>query len=193
MKVTVIDYTSTGACYDAAWVCRDSDDPEKALEAALKAGHDSLMEHWSMSFLIEGISRACSHQLIRHRIGFSYAQQSQRHVKVADGHEWYVTPPGAKPEFHLAIEVARQSYLALIDAGMPLEDARYVLPNACYTTLVVTANARALDHFFKLRCCKRAQWEIRKLANEMLVRCKAKAPVLFKGPYPDCASCKEKC
>ena len=193
MQVKLIHHTPLDACTEAAGVCRNSKDPEKALVHALAAGHDSLLEQWSASFKIEGISRACSHQLVRHRIGFSYAQQSQRHVKVAEGHDWYVTPARATKEYHRYIEAARQGYVACIEAGMSLEDARYLLPNACKTGLVVTANARALHNFFDLRLCSHAQAEIKELAHSMLTLVYQVAPVLFSRKFPDCENCKEKC
>ena len=195
MKVSVLDYGSLVTVYEAVGVCRNSKNKMDALHHALKSGHDSLLEHWVISFNVEGISRACSHQLVRHRIGWSYAQQSQRHVQVAEGHDWYVVPPNVGPEYHQYMEVARQSYLALLNSGIPKEDARYVLPNACKTNIVITANARALDNFFKLRCCKQAQWEIRTLAKKMLHFCVIRVPELFNKPYPDCSNCteQEKC
>tara|TARA_Y100000310_G_scaffold341250_2_gene439816 strand:+ start:223 stop:918 length:696 start_codon:yes stop_codon:yes gene_type:complete len=145
------------------------------------AGHLSPLEHVSFTFAIEGISRACSHQLVRHRIA-SYSQQSQRYVK--EGGFNFIVPPKVKAdekaykEFLEAIENARKSYDELLKT-IPAEDARFLLPNACETRIVVTMNTRSLYNFFEHRLCTRAQWEIRVLANAMLKLCKEKAPELF--------------
>lgn len=166
------------------------------LRHALASGHESVAEHAVFTFQVEGISRACSHQLVRHRLA-SYSQQSQRYVNM-DGFE-YVKPPSIDPE--LQVKYSGQSleytfddmmdmidgwYHYLIEAGIPEEDARYVLPNACCTNIVVTMNARELRHFFGERCCTRAQWEIREMAEKMLEQVRAVAPVLFEGVGPKC-------
>jgi len=192
LQVTLIHHTPITACIEAAGVCRDSKDPEKALVNALAAGHESLLENWLASFKIEGISRICLAQITRHRI-MSFAVQSQRHVKVAEGHDWYVTPAKATKEYHSYMEAARQGYEAAIEAGMPLEQARYILPGACKTDLVLTANARSLHNFFDLRLCCRAMTETRELAHAMLTLVYQVAPVLFDRKFPDCETCKEKC
>jgi len=194
MKVKLTNYTPEPdiTCMRAAIMCRNSDPSMGILKKALSTGHDSLLEHATFTFEITDVSRALSHQLVRHRIA-SFAQQSQRHVKLRDGHDWYVAPPTATPGFHMAIEVARQAYLQAIDNGMPLEDARYLLPNATKTSLVMTMNARSLHNFFALRCCNRAQWEIREMANKMLHHCKRVAPVIFEGAGKQCATCKDPC
>ena len=169
---------------------------KKALDHALASGHESVLEHWSATFAIEGISRACSHQLVRHRLA-SYSQQSQRYVNM-DGFE-YVTPESisrrrdgdSDPYFylqeyeHLMAEISKL-YKGMVDAGIPEEDARYILPNACCTNIVVTMNARELRHFFGERLCTRAQWEIREMAEKMLDEVKKVAPVLFENVGPKC-------
>lgn len=167
---------------------------EKLLSALRKAvgkGHLSVVEHASFTFSLEGISRACSHQLVRHRIA-SYSQQSQRHVKLGRG--GYVVPPSISrnPEaldaFKKALDAAMEGYERLLELGVPLEDARYLLPNAAPTNIVVTMNARELLHFFELRCCTHAQWEIREVAWEMLRKVKEVAPELFGRAGPACVS-----
>ena len=193
MKVELLHFSGFDAAYAAAGICRNSKNPEDAFYRAVEAGHTSLLEHIVFSFFIDGITRNCSHQLVRHRIGFSFSQQSQRHVKVAEGYDWYIPAATATKEFHGAVEVARQSYLAAIEAGIPLEDARDILPGCTKTSLVLTANARALEHFFHLRLCRRAQKPIRELAHEMFGICYQKAPKVFDGPYPDCSVCKDPC
>jgi thymidylate synthase (FAD) len=124
-----------------------------------------------------------THQLVRHRLA-SYNQQSQRYVTYADEPTFVVPPsvaadPAARDAFDDACLSAFESYRALLDAGVPAEDARYLLPNAMETKIVVTMNVRELMHFFELRCCKRAQWEIRELALEMLRLAEETAPYLF--------------
>ena len=203
-------------------------------------GHESPLEHVSFTFAIEGISRACTHQIVRHRIA-SYSQQSQRYVKLEQFE--YIIPPAiennseAKRIFIEAMERDQKAYDELVDLlledilidkhaadygscikevlkenpdAVPdrskvldlyaekffedyrkaekqaIEDARYVFPNACETKIVVTMNARSLLHFFNVRCCNRAQWEIREMATEMLKECKKIAPALFKKAGPDC-------
>lgn len=194
MKVQLLNRPVLEATLEAAQVCRNTDKPEKALDSAINAGHTSLLEHTTFSFLIDGISRACVNQLLRHRIGMSYAQQSQRSVKVdVSSDKWYVTPYEAPPHYHSAMQALGQAYLDCVDKGMPLEDARYLLPNATVTKLVLTANARSLTLFFDLRMCLRAQWEIRELANRIFDLVYPMTPCLFKRNFPNCTDCKERC
>lgn len=178
-------------------------------------GHQSPVEHASFTFGIEGVSRTLLAQITRHRIA-SFSVQSQRYVEY-DKLD-YVTPPeiAACPEalelFNKAMADSAESYKRLseilqqkhkqelIDGGadektaaraaqkQSIEDARFVLPGACETKMVVTMNARSLMHFFNIRCCNRAQWEIRELANEMLRLASAAAPSLFKGAGPSCVN-----
>ena len=155
----------------------------------LKMGHLSPFEHISFTFGIEGISRAASHQLVRHRIA-SYSQQSQRYVTYQNLE--FVVPTsissaGLSHEFTEAMEYLQGIYHKFISSGIPPEDARFVLPNACATKIIVTMNARELIHFFCLRCCNRAQWEIRAMAVEMLECVKAVAPNIFADAGPACA------
>lgn len=163
---------------------------EKFLEKIIGLGHLSVLEHASFTFGIEGISRATSHQLVRHRLA-SYSQQSQRYVKVGSEFE-YVTPSTVgerddlKGTFDEAIRALHSVYRNLVDAGVPAEDARYILPNAAATKIIVTMNARELLHFFTLRCCERAQWEIRDMACEMVRLVKEAAPSIFKKSGPGC-------
>ncbi len=151
-------------------------------------GHQSPLEHASFTFAVEGVSRALSHQLVRHRIA-SYSQKSQRYVEES-GFD-YITPPlvAVSPEarriFTEQMEHVREAYRRLCEI-VPREDARYVLPNACETKLVVTMNARSLLHFFQVRCCRRAQWEIRQLAEQMLQEVRRVSPMLFKHAGPRC-------
>ena len=173
-------------------------------------GHESPIEHASFTFAIEGVSRSLLAQITRHRIA-SYSVQSQRYVK-KDNFE-YIIPPAieendeAKRVFTETMKTLDENYrrltallteqkLAGIDAPTPaqrkaaeksaIEDARFVLPNACDTRMVVTMNARSLRHFFRLRCCNRAQWEIREVARQMLLLARDAAPHLFAGAGPTC-------
>ncbi|MBI5970739.1 MAG: FAD-dependent thymidylate synthase [Deltaproteobacteria bacterium] len=169
---------------------------ENLLGRILKMGHTSVLEHASFTLGIEGISRATSHQLVRHRLA-SYSQQSQRYVKASRPD--YVTPetiakdPKKKRRYDEAVKGVYALYKELTDAGVPAEDARYILPNAACTKIIVTMNARELLHFFKLRCCERAQWEIREMAARMLALVKKEAPFIFKNAGPSCvgAVCSE--
>ncbi len=242
MKVTLLAHTpdpeKTVAC--AAKLCYanssvdtlyDGLTPEKTesfVEMLAQIGHESPIEHVSFTFAIEGISRACSHQLVRHRIA-SYSQKSQRYV--SESQFGYVTPPivACNPDtdklytetmeqIQRAYETLRESILAgylkdfLNQKGESLprdaelieyckqhykadtaallkkaqEDARFVLPNACETAIIVTMNARSLMNFFKHRCCNRAQWEIKAVADEMLAQVSAVAPTLFQKAGPSC-------
>jgi thymidylate synthase (FAD) len=159
---------------------------EKSVRGVLKtvitSGHTSTLEHASYTFAIDGVSRAMTHQLVRHRLA-SYNQQSQRYVSYDD--PAFIVPPevDADPEkrelFLAACGDAFLAYRALLDAGTAPEDARYLLPNAMETKIVVTMNVRELLHFFELRCCKRAQWEIREVALRMLELAEPTAPYIF--------------
>lgn len=164
----------------------------------LESGHDSPVEHVSFSFAIEGISRACSHQLVRHRLA-SYSQQSQRYVDESDMD--FILPPAIAhiPEararfeaFMAEVGVAYRDLKGILDAHgrkeKSKEDARFVLPQASETKVVVTMNCRALLHFFHLRCCRRAQWEIRAMAEAMLNICRQELPAIFATAGAKCES-----
>lgn len=176
----------------------DEDEVGRLLRALVRSGHMSALEHASFSFAVDGISRACSHQLVRHRVA-SYSQQSQRYVRFASDRGFVVPPsieasPQARAVFYEAMEDARRSYDRLVELGLAegrgresvLEDARFVLPNAAETKIVITMNARELRHFFALRCCRRAQWEINRLAWNMRHLVYSAASVLFEGSGPGC-------
>lgn len=165
---------------------------KSVLSTIMGSGHFSTLEHASYTFAVDGVSRALTHQLVRHRIA-SFNQQSQRYVAFSGD------LPVVKPEsvaaseqssalFDAAIEHAQEAYRALLDAGVPAEDARYLLPNAVETKIVITMNVRELLHFFKLRCCNRAQWEIRAMAHEMLDLARPTAPFIFMDAGAPCVS-----
>lgn len=229
MKVILLAHTPDpeGIAATAAKLCYSSSDitslrdgltpekTEKFIDMIVSIGHESVLEHVSFTFGIEGISRACSHQLVRHRIA-SYSQKSQRYVD-ENGFE-FITPPAieeipeAKAEYDRVIAELTKSYEKIGDLlwekkkaeftaqGMDEkqasskarklanEDARFILPNACETKIVVTMNVRSLFNFFRHRCCNRAQWEIRAVANEMLRLCLQEAPDIFRYAGPSCVA-----
>lgn len=197
--------------------------PEKTesfLEMLQTIGHESPIEHVSFTFGIEGVSRSLLAQITRHRIA-SYSVQSQRYVREKDFQ--YVTPPeiAAIPEalelyeqtmtqigesYDRLVAMLKQKHTETLMAGgmeekaaarkaekMAIEDARFVLPNACDTQMVVTMNARSLYNFFRHRCCNRAQWEIREVAYQMLALVHEVAPTLFQnaGAPCICGNCPE--
>ena len=193
MKVILLSQTVDAAaiCGEAAAICTASANPERSLYAALASGHDSVLEHVTFTFRIEGLSRAALAQLTRHRLA-SFDVESQRHVKLEDVR--MVMPDSiARSEFLLEAEDlfnrSMELYKKMVQAGIELEDARYVTPQAVVTNLIVTMNCRQLRHFFRLRCCNRAQWEIRGVADAMLAICKKVVPELFYGAGPSCVSC----
>lgn len=183
---------SAKLCYSAASIADlAAIEADKAAEFIdkLPEAHQSPFEHVSFTFGIEGVSRTMLAQITRHRIA-SFSVQSQRYVNM-DGFG-YVIPPSiasnqdALDEYEHFMDRADLVYTYLRSCGIPAEDARFVLPNACETRMIVTMNARELLHFFSLRCCSRAQWEIRAVADEMLRLCRDVAPTLFAKAGPGC-------
>lgn len=167
------------------------------LKGVIRSGHLSVLEHASFTFYVEGVSRALLAQLTRHRIA-SFSVQSQRYVSMKDQFSCVVPPrisalgPEKEAEYLRQMETIGKWYEewqeAFDEDPSANEDARFVLPNACSTRLVMTMNARELRHFFSLRCCERAQWEIRSLASRMLALCRQAAPVLFDDAGPSCVA-----
>ena len=179
-ELTIAHAAST--CYDSK--PKDLEPARKMIKAIIKSGHESCVEHASATFVLDGISRVVTHELVRHRIGFSYSQRSQRYV---NEHEPSYVIPQEVADSHEAIEVfkeamdkAWEAYAKLQKLGMRNEIARYVLPNACTTKITVTANFRAWRNFLKLRCSKRAQPEIRELAYKLLDELCKIAPACFE-------------
>lgn len=161
-------------------------DPGRFLRARIREGHESIIEHASVTFDITGISRACSHQLVRHRIA-SYSQESQRYVDMS-APEFVIPPsvaqdPEAEAVWDEILAQVGDAYRRLRTLGVRKEDARFLLPNATATRIIVTMNFRALRHFFRVRCEKAAQWEIRALAREMLRQVYGLAPAVFQDLY----------
>ena len=173
----------------SAGICYGKDDKSiRRLRNCYKVGHTGVFEHASVSFLVRGISRACSHQLVRHRMA-SYAQESQRYNKYdLVGDDWYVVPPsvveaGEEVGFRAETEKQAKAYHRLLTKGVKPEDARYLLPEAMKTSIVVTRNIRDLFHFFDLRLGHRAQWEIRELAEQMAICMENEEPELMAVYY----------
>lgn len=158
--------TAARLCYSASGAAdliqtMTEENVEKILKIILAGGHSSALEHASYTFAIEGVSRSLTHQLVRHRLA-SFNQQSQRYVQIKNGLD-VIKPPSVKENsqaieaFDNAVKICEEAYQKMIDAGVHKEDARYILPNATETKIVVTMNIRELLHFFSLRCCNRAQ------------------------------------
>ena len=198
MKVELISHTAEAGklCGEAAAVCTNSKNPESSLRHAVESGHESVLEHGVFTFHVSGLSRAALAQLTRHRLA-SFDVQSQRYVRI-NGVDLVMAESIRHSDFYTEagslMEDVMNLYQRMVDAGIPCEDARYITPQAVPTTLVMTMNARELRHFFSLRCCNRAQWEIRQMADEMLKQCKKAAPELFRDTGPGCVSgkCPEK-
>jgi thymidylate synthase (FAD) len=204
VRVTLLSYTRDAErlCASAAHSCYSDKGASELMEewdegknkrwlgSPLASGHHSVIEHASYTFSIEGCSRSMTHQLVRHRMA-SFSQQSQRYVDMKDAD--YIVPASiaADPELEARYRALMDSiwneYRAL-SKKVPVEDARYVLPNACSTNITVTMNARELWHFFELRTCNRSQSEIREAADEMLRLAREASPFIFKNAGPPCIS-----
>lgn len=193
MEVTLVSYTQEPkfACALAAANCYNSKPIESIVDACYESGHTSVLEFAQFHFHVEGVSRALLAQLTRHRHA-GYAVRSQRYVN-ENGFE-YVIPPSIKRnstalgQFNTLMANIDSCYQHLLEIGVPAEDARYVLPNACCTTLNVTMNLRALINFMNLRLCTRAQWEIRELAQKMRDLILEIEPKLESMLVPKCES-----
>lgn len=211
LRVTLLTHTPNPekTCALAARTCYSGADMPSLQEAVaqkdqaaflrrvMASGHLSVLEHACFTFAVEGVSRSLLAQVTRHRIA-SFSVQSQRYVSLAEGFSYIIPPrirglgPEAVAEYEEQMAKMHQWYAEWqqkLGAGEGAnEDARFVLPNACETHITLTMNARELLHFFSLRCCNRAQWEIRAMAREMLRLCKREAPVLFENAGPACVS-----
>lgn len=165
-------------CYRSA----GKGDPASFIQSRIREGHESIIEHACATFEVSGISRACSHQLVRHRLA-SYSQESQRYVDLSAPE--LVIPPSiqgnteARAIWDGLIAQMIEAYQALRELGIRKEDARFLLPNAAATRIVVTMNFRELLHFFRIRIHPAAQWEICQLAVRMLRLVEAEAPAVF--------------
>lgn len=173
-------YISARTCYSPlnhTQLCIEAEqtsyeDKLDLIKKVLKSGHHSVLEHVSFTYLISGISRSCSHQLVRNRIA-SYSQASQRYINFSDKSFDFVTPPEINKDSELLKEyidfmnLCKEKYDKFVEAGIKAEDARFVLPNAACTNISMTMNLRELIHVCGLRLCSRAQWEIRQLFEKI--------------------------
>ncbi|GHT60734.1 flavin-dependent thymidylate synthase [Endomicrobiia bacterium] len=204
MKVKLLKFTpepekicaiAARLCYSSASIYEISEKFTKEkikelLGKVISSGHNSVLEHASFTFGVEGVSRSLLAQLTRHRIA-SFSVQSQRYVKFKNGVE-FVVPETIKRDKNLLgkynnfLKNTEKLYKEFLDADIPAEDARYILPNASTTKIVITMNTRELRHFFSLRSCNRAQWEIRDMTCRMLSLVRREAPLLFSDAGPDC-------
>lgn len=192
MKIELLAITqdSEALIEKGARICYDStENPEtrkQFIQNLIKRGHLGVIEHGVATFRIEGVSRACSHQLVRSRL-VSWNQRSQRYVKESEFK--YVIPPSiAKDRDKLqrykdTMARLRNEYSIMLKDGIPPEDARFVLPNACTTELIMTANFREFRHFLQQRLDSHSQWEIRKLAHEILIKLHEQAPCVFEDIF----------
>jgi thymidylate synthase (FAD) len=201
LKITLVSYTkdpeiTCAKCASVSWRRRGMkgmslEEARRIIKDVLEYGHESVIEHASFTFFAEGISRSLTHQLVRHRIA-SFTQQSMRYVDLTKAEKYFIKPKSlAENEeisamFDGVMAKCKDVYDALRKKGVPPEDARFVLPIASQTKIAITMNARELRHFFALRCCLRAQWEIRQLARRMLSLCRSVAPSLFENSGPSC-------
>ena len=193
MKVilTAVTQDAVDNCERAAATCYDSQPSEdgRIIKSCARSGHLSVWEHMNFTFRVDGISRACMAQFTRHRLA-SFSVRSQRYCN--ESGFGVVIPPSIahkdlpRQTFNNFIENARNVYNYLVDSGVPPEDARYVLPNACETELTVTMNARELMHFCNERLCTRAQWEIRELAGLMAEAAISEVPEIAPFLVPKC-------
>lgn len=190
MEVTLIRHTFDPAmvCGEAAALCTGSDEPLPALRGAMFCGHESVVEHAVFTFRIEGVSRVLLAQLTRHRLA-SFSVQSQRYCGVNP--DSVVIPKSFERFGHVAdvdefLMQAASLYEKLIASGVEEEDARYIIPQGITCSLIMTMNVRELLHFFSLRCCNRAQWEIRELADKMREICYEVSPILFRRSGAAC-------
>lgn len=193
MEVKILSYTQDPvmSIEKAASVCYDSKPSSdgKIMKACVKSGHASVVEHVSFEFEISGVSRALLAQLTRHRLA-SYSVRSQRYV--SESGFSYVTPPSIAKDpdslvtYDFMMKRIAEAYDSLVSSGVPKEDARMLLPNACETKIVMTMNVRELMNFCHERMCSRAQWEIRELANKMKEKVKEIAPEIAEFMVPKC-------
>lgn len=200
MKVTLLNYARTVSDMEAEYLARQAaaicvdklDNPtEKGMLSAINSGHDSILEHLPLTFLVEDVSRALTHQLVRHRMA-SYTQLSQRYAKVETDKEWYIEPETVKSSLNILnkyrnlMDDIANLYNEMCSKGIPNEDARMILPNACFTSIIVSMNARAFLEAATLRTCNRAQWEIRQMFQLMRDSIKNIYPNVWKKCFPNC-------
>lgn len=195
MKVTLLNsYANEDIAKLAAANCVGKlDNPtDKGLQVAVNSGHYSVLEHLPLTFLIEDVSRVTEVQLVRHRIA-SYSIRSGRYTKANNNKSWYQIPKSIKNNdsivklFTEMNENIYSFYTAMIEQGIPKEDARYILPQGLLTDIVVSMNARAFIEQCEKRLCKKAQWEIREMFTQMKECIKDIYPIVYEQLEPPCA------
>lgn len=201
LRVDLVSYTkdpeiTCARCASVSWRGKGMknltlDQAREIIKRVLRYGHESVVEHVSFTFFVEGVSRSLTHQLVRHRIA-SYTQQSMRYVDLIKLEGYFIKPDSISKNQELSklfdeiTAKCKDVYDLFREKGISPEDARFILPIATQTKIAITMNARELRHFFALRCCLRSQWEIRELANRILEICKSVAPSLFENAGPSC-------
>jgi thymidylate synthase (FAD) len=200
LKIKLLNFTkkSEEVCGSAAHSCysnisqlNERSQIIKILSKVIRNKHYSVLEHASFTFSIDGVSRTLLAQITRHRLA-SFSVQSQRYVRFKKIYNRFIIPHTIKKnklmlnKYYSLLNKILNLYNELLEQNIPTEDARYILPNASTTNIIFTMNARELRHFFSLRCCNKAQWEIRELACKMLHIVKSKVPLLFILAGPDC-------
>lgn len=189
-------YTACRTCYSADTpinIYDTADDEEKMLKLisrVISSGHYSTIEHIQISFAISNVSRACTHQLVRHR-HMSFSQKSQRYVKEKGQFDYIIPPtieknPELKEKFEQFMSDISNKYQEFVEAGIPAEDARFVLPNATASSMVTSLNLREMIHLANLRLCSRAQYEIRTLVKMMCDELSKQEPWLKDYLVPKC-------
>ena len=170
----------------------NKEDMLKLINYVMSSGHTSILEDQTLTFLIEGTDRSLTHQLVRHRAGVVFQQQSQRYVEFKDGNFDYVIPKSIevteslKSDFEATMKYLGTMYDKFIKAGVPAEDARAVLPNACCTNIVMTVNLRQLGHMCNERLCSTAQLPIRNLFKEITKQTVEVLPFMKNFLVPKC-------
>lgn len=206
MKIKLLNhYPDESTAHMAAAICVGKLDTanERNMLSAVKSGHYSILEHLPMTFLVEDVSRALTHQLVRHRIA-SYSQESQRYCKIDTNEDWYITPKtvsssdkqknvysnewvrNALDSYDSAMSVIKDIYKGLIAIGIPIEDARMILPNATKTKIIVTLNARSFIEQCQKRLCNKSQWEIKEMYRLMKEAIKDIYPTVYELSIPPC-------
>ena len=189
-------YTACRTCYSADTpinIYDTADDEEKMLKLisrVISSGHYSTIEHIQITFAISNVSRACTHQLVRHR-HMSFSQKSQRYVKEKGQFDYIIPPtieknPELKEKFEQFMSDISNKYQEFVEAGIPAEDARFVLPNATASSMVASLNLREMIHLANLRLCSRAQYEIRTLVKMMCDELSKQEPWLKDYLVPKC-------
>lgn len=200
MKIELLSYTPNPEklLSEIGSISHGSNPSESVLKTILRLKHYSVLEHAVVSFKISDISRTCTHQLVRHRIGVSILQESQRYVR--NDNPDFVTPPSIhqaskslRDMYQTQMDLLHKAYMGLIAQGIPQEDARFILPQAYSSKIIMTFNYRSLLHFYEERACETAQWEINQIAEEMKSLISPIAPTIAAAMLPRCKTMNVPC